>query len=166
VANVIMAMPAAAEAGKLFDFNLTLPIMAGEILLLMVFLDKFWFGPVGKVRRVMLLCFVPLKSFPALLNRNRRLRLRSAGVWSRKAWGAASHAQSMNSGSDGCPVGSHMPCRKAEAQSWACCVHRKGAAPGRVQKSSTASRKDEYKQGVGTATSAAHWPSSSVLQNC
>jgi hypothetical protein len=51
VANVIMAMPAAAEAGKLFDFNLTLPIMAGEILLLMVFLDKFWFGPVGKVSR-------------------------------------------------------------------------------------------------------------------
>jgi F-type H+-transporting ATPase subunit b len=49
VANVIMAMPAAAEAGKLFDFNLTLPIMAGELLLLMVFLDKFWFGPVGKV---------------------------------------------------------------------------------------------------------------------
>jgi hypothetical protein len=44
-----MAMPAAAEAGKLFDFNLTLPIMAGEILLLMVFLDKFWFTPVGKV---------------------------------------------------------------------------------------------------------------------
>lgn len=49
VANVIAAMPAAAEAGKLFDFNLTLPIMAGELLLLMVFLDKFWFGPVGKV---------------------------------------------------------------------------------------------------------------------
>lgn len=23
--------------------------MAGELLLLMVFLDKFWFGPVGKV---------------------------------------------------------------------------------------------------------------------
>jgi len=49
VSNVIMALPAAAEAGKLFDFNLTLPIMAGELLLLMVFLDKFWFGPVGKV---------------------------------------------------------------------------------------------------------------------
>lgn len=49
VANVIMALPAAAEAGKLFDFNLTLPIMAGELLLLMVFLDKTWFGPVGKV---------------------------------------------------------------------------------------------------------------------
>ncbi|KAF8068188.1 hypothetical protein HT031_001874 [Scenedesmus sp. PABB004] len=49
VANVIMALPAAAEAGKLFDFNLTLPIMASEILILMVFLDKFWFGPVGKV---------------------------------------------------------------------------------------------------------------------
>ncbi len=42
VANVLMALPAAAEAGKLFDFNLTLPVMAGEILLLMVFLDKFW----------------------------------------------------------------------------------------------------------------------------
>jgi hypothetical protein len=26
VSNVIMALPAAAEAGKLFDFNLTLPI--------------------------------------------------------------------------------------------------------------------------------------------
>lgn len=49
VANALMALPAAAEAGKLFDFNLTLPIMAGELLLLMVFLDKFWFGPVGKV---------------------------------------------------------------------------------------------------------------------
>jgi hypothetical protein len=24
--------------------------VAGELLLLMVFLDKFWFGPVGKVR--------------------------------------------------------------------------------------------------------------------
>lgn len=49
VANFIAALPASAEAGKLFDFNLTLPVMAGEILLLMVFLDKFWFGPVGKV---------------------------------------------------------------------------------------------------------------------
>mmetsp|Transcript_29725 Transcript_29725/g.75730 ORF Transcript_29725/g.75730 Transcript_29725/m.75730 type:complete len:209 (-) Transcript_29725:522-1148(-) len=48
VANVIMAMPAEA-AGKLFDFNATLPVMAGQFLLLMVFLDKFWFSPVGKV---------------------------------------------------------------------------------------------------------------------
>ena len=44
-----MALPAHADAGKIFDFNLTLPIMAGQFLLLMVFLDKFWFGPVGKV---------------------------------------------------------------------------------------------------------------------
>ncbi len=44
-----MALPAHAAAGKIFDFNLTLPIMAGQFLLLMVFLDKFWFGPVGKV---------------------------------------------------------------------------------------------------------------------
>ena len=49
IANVIMALPASAEAGKLFDFNATLPIMAGEFLLLMVFLDKAWFTPVGKV---------------------------------------------------------------------------------------------------------------------
>jgi F-type H+-transporting ATPase subunit b len=48
VANVMLALPASAE-GKLFDFNLTLPIMAGEFLFLMVFLDKFWFSPVGKV---------------------------------------------------------------------------------------------------------------------
>ena len=48
VANLLMAMPSMA-AGKLFDFNLTLPVMASEILILMVFLDKFWFTPVGKV---------------------------------------------------------------------------------------------------------------------
>ena len=33
----------------LADFNATLPVMVGEFLLLMVFLDKFWFGPVGAV---------------------------------------------------------------------------------------------------------------------
>lgn len=49
VANALMALPAAAEAGKIFDFNLTLPVMAGEFLLLMVFLEKTWFTPVGKV---------------------------------------------------------------------------------------------------------------------
>ncbi|CAK0783088.1 hypothetical protein CVIRNUC_006283 [Coccomyxa viridis] len=49
VSNFLMALPAHADAGKIFDFNLTLPIMAGQFLLLMVFLDKFWFGPVGKV---------------------------------------------------------------------------------------------------------------------
>ena len=31
-----------------FDFNLTLPIIASEFLLLMVILDKTVFGPVGK----------------------------------------------------------------------------------------------------------------------
>jgi F-type H+-transporting ATPase subunit b len=49
ITNALMALPAHAEAGKIFDFNLTLPIMAGQFLLLMVFLDKFWFSPVGKV---------------------------------------------------------------------------------------------------------------------
>lgn len=49
VANIIAAAPASAEAGKLFDFGLTLPIMVGEFLLLMVFLEKFWFTPVGAV---------------------------------------------------------------------------------------------------------------------
>lgn len=49
VANALLAMPAAAEAGKIFDFNLTLPVMATEFLLLMVFLEKTWFTPVGKV---------------------------------------------------------------------------------------------------------------------
>jgi len=51
VTNLLMVLPASAEPGKLFDFNLTLPIMAGEFLLLMVFLEKFWFTPVGKVRQ-------------------------------------------------------------------------------------------------------------------
>jgi len=49
VSNVIMALPASADAGKLFDFNLTLPVMAGQFLLLMVFLDKTWFTPVGEL---------------------------------------------------------------------------------------------------------------------
>ncbi|PNH00786.1 ATP synthase subunit b', chloroplastic [Tetrabaena socialis] len=49
VANALMALPAAADAGKIFDFNLTLPVMGTEFLLLMVFLDKTWFTPVGKV---------------------------------------------------------------------------------------------------------------------
>lgn len=49
VANLIMASPAGAATGKLFDFDLTLPIMAGQFLLLMVFLDKTWFTPLGKV---------------------------------------------------------------------------------------------------------------------
>jgi F-type H+-transporting ATPase subunit b len=48
IANVLMALPAHADAGKIFDFNLTLPLMAGQFLLLMVFLDKAWFGPVGR----------------------------------------------------------------------------------------------------------------------
>lgn len=48
VTNLLMAAPAFAE-GKLFDFGLTLPIMAGQFLLLMVFLDKTWFTPVGQV---------------------------------------------------------------------------------------------------------------------
>jgi F-type H+-transporting ATPase subunit b len=49
VVNIIMAGPAHAGAGNLFDFNLTLPVMVGQFLLLMVFLDKTWFTPVGKL---------------------------------------------------------------------------------------------------------------------
>ena len=48
-AQIACAVPAAhAEAGKLFDFDLTLPIIATEFLLLMTILDKTVFGPVGK----------------------------------------------------------------------------------------------------------------------
>lgn len=49
VANVLLVLPAAAASGKIFDFNMTLPTMATEFLLLMVFLEKFWFTPVGEV---------------------------------------------------------------------------------------------------------------------
>ena len=49
VSNALLAFGAHAESGKIFDFNLTLPIMAGQFLLLMVFLDKTWFSPVGKL---------------------------------------------------------------------------------------------------------------------
>ena len=46
--NALAVLPAHAEAGKIFDFNLTLPIMTAQFLLLMVFLEKTWFTPVGK----------------------------------------------------------------------------------------------------------------------
>merc|ERR1712224_101504 len=46
--SLIGTMPAQAS-GKVFDFNATLPAMALQFLLLMVFLDKTWFGPVGKI---------------------------------------------------------------------------------------------------------------------
>lgn len=36
-------------AGKIFDFNLTLPLMAGQFLILMVVLDKLVYKPVGAV---------------------------------------------------------------------------------------------------------------------
>ena len=47
--NLLLAAPAFAEAGKIFDFNLTLPLMAGQFLVLMVVLDKLVYTPVGKV---------------------------------------------------------------------------------------------------------------------
>merc|ERR1719169_170188 len=45
--NVAMILP--ANSGKVFDFNATLPIMAAQFILLVVFLDKTWFGPVGEI---------------------------------------------------------------------------------------------------------------------
>jgi len=49
VCNLANAFPALAAAGKIFDFDLTLPYMATEIVLLSFFLEKLWFGPVGKL---------------------------------------------------------------------------------------------------------------------
>eukprot|EP00218_Dolichomastix_sp_CCMP3274_P006367 CAMPEP_0170161750 /NCGR_PEP_ID=MMETSP0033_2-20121228/76745_1 /TAXON_ID=195969 /ORGANISM="Dolichomastix tenuilepis, Strain CCMP3274" /LENGTH=224 /DNA_ID=CAMNT_0010399373 /DNA_START=688 /DNA_END=1362 /DNA_ORIENTATION=- len=49
VTNALLAAPALAEPGKIFDFNLTLPIMAGQFLILMVILDKLVYTPVGDV---------------------------------------------------------------------------------------------------------------------
>lgn len=48
LSNLVLTFPAHAEAGKLFDFNLTLPIIASEFLILLFILDKTMFGPVGK----------------------------------------------------------------------------------------------------------------------
>ena len=49
MSNALIALPSfAGEPSKIFDFNLTLPIIASEFLLLMVILDKTVFGPVGK----------------------------------------------------------------------------------------------------------------------
>merc|ERR1711963_1266359 len=47
----VKALPVAelAEAGKIFDFNATLPAQIFQFLALMFFLDKSWFGPVGKL---------------------------------------------------------------------------------------------------------------------
>ena len=49
VANLVAMLPAEAATGKIFDFNLTFAFMVGEFLLLMVFLEKTWFTPVGAV---------------------------------------------------------------------------------------------------------------------
>merc|ERR1712222_5039 len=35
--------------GKIFDFNSTLPIISSELIILTIFLDLTWFGPVVKV---------------------------------------------------------------------------------------------------------------------
>ncbi|KAF5726250.1 hypothetical protein HS088_TW23G00992 [Tripterygium wilfordii] len=50
--SLTFAPPSLAEEmakASLFDFNLTLPIIMVEFLLLMVTLDKIWFTPLGKV---------------------------------------------------------------------------------------------------------------------
>lgn len=50
-ASLSVAPPSLAveiEKAQLFDFNLTLPIIMGEFLLLMVALDKIYFSPLGK----------------------------------------------------------------------------------------------------------------------
>jgi F-type H+-transporting ATPase subunit b len=47
VSNVLLAAP--ANAGVLFDFNLTLPIIAGQFLVLMFILDKLIYTPVGDI---------------------------------------------------------------------------------------------------------------------
>ncbi|XP_027081057.1 ATP synthase subunit b', chloroplastic [Coffea eugenioides] len=50
-ASLAVAPPSLAaeiEKAALFDFNLTLPIIAAEFLLLMVALDKIYFTPLGK----------------------------------------------------------------------------------------------------------------------
>lgn len=49
LSNAVLAAPAFAEAGKIFDFNATLPLMAGQFLLLMIVLDKLIYSPVGKI---------------------------------------------------------------------------------------------------------------------
>lgn len=50
VANALMVSPALAkEAGKIFDFNATLPAIAVQFLVLMVILDKLVYAPVGEV---------------------------------------------------------------------------------------------------------------------
>lgn len=50
--KILLAQPLPAlaeefEKAALFDFNLTLPIIAGEFLLLMFALDKIYFSPLG-----------------------------------------------------------------------------------------------------------------------
>lgn len=50
-ASLAVAPPSLAkeiEKASLFDFNLTLPIIAAEFLLLMVALDKIYYTPLGK----------------------------------------------------------------------------------------------------------------------
>merc|ERR1711904_590252 len=45
--NSALVLP--SYSGKVFDFNATLPIMAAQFILLVIFLDKTWFSPVGEI---------------------------------------------------------------------------------------------------------------------
>jgi ATP synthase F0 subunit b len=47
--NAILASSAHAAKGNIFDFGLTLPLQMVQFLLLMVFLEKVVFTPVGKI---------------------------------------------------------------------------------------------------------------------
>ncbi|WOL06658.1 ATP synthase subunit b', chloroplastic [Canna indica] len=47
-ASPLPALAEQMEKAALFDFNLTLPVIAAEFLLLMVALDKIYFTPLGK----------------------------------------------------------------------------------------------------------------------
>lgn len=47
--NALLAGDASAKSGNIFDFGLTMPVQMIQFLLLMVFLEKVVFTPVGKI---------------------------------------------------------------------------------------------------------------------
>ncbi|MEO0946711.1 MAG: F0F1 ATP synthase subunit B' [Cyanobacteria bacterium J06641_5] len=48
IASIVLLATEAKEGGGLFDFDLTLPLMAVQFLILMVVLDKLFYSPIGK----------------------------------------------------------------------------------------------------------------------
>ena len=143
-ANLATALPAQAAAGKIFDFNLTFVFMVGEFLLLMVFLEKSWFTPVGAVLdardkhiREKLGSVSVRLGLPAWrAGRRRRCQICSCAWQLLRCWGRDGartwrQQQRLQPGPAAQPA--LAPCSGSHAHHWGSCAWLAGAGPRRAR---------------------------------